>query len=118
MHCGNCGKEIGTNLECNFCGYDPKKDGAGAAVYDNGENVTVPPVNIVLKKKKNKMAVAGFVLGLISWILPCWILSVIFSLVGFFRAKLYRSGRVLAILGLVFCALVLCCFIVVISGLA
>ena len=114
MHCGNCGKEIGTNTECSFCGYDPIKDGNGVAVSD-GTKVSVPPVDIVLKKKKNGMAIAGFVLGFFAWNPITFILSFIFSTVGFFRAKRYRSGRALAIVGWCFCAIAVIIMVILIK---
>ena len=104
MICGNCGKEIGNSKDCSYCGYNPIKDSNPNGSSSYGQStVTVPPVQMVLKKKSNGMARKSFIFSFFSFIyIPFGILSLIFGLIGFFRAKRYRSGRVLAILGLLF----------------
>lgn len=112
MYCENCGKEIGTKNECNYCGYDPMKDDPVRAASAPVEPlfVTPPPVKIALKKMKNGCATAGLVFGIFNviplfWIIS-WPLSFIFSLIGFARSKARRSGRVRSIFGLISCILV------------
>jgi len=58
------------------------------------------------KNKKNKLAIAGFVLGLVSiifsWIGIIPILALIFSGIGLYQAKERKEGGVvLAIIGLI-----------------
>ena len=106
MICKNCKKEIGPMQECNLCGYDPSKDEPGSKVEAfKLEYVAPPAVKIKPVKVSNGPAKAGFVLcfiGLIPYvgIIPL-ILSFIFSTVGFFKAKNYRSGRVRTVIALI-----------------
>ncbi len=102
MFCENCGKEIGKDVECKFCGYDPVRDKSGRTGEIGVAASGVAPVEVVDKPISNKMAVSGFVLSFFSLVPICGILSFIFSLIGFFRAKNYRSGRVRAVFGIIF----------------
>ena len=118
MFCGNCGKEIGSSAECGFCGYNPAKDGKDKTGVATVEPVTVKPVEIVLKEAKNTMAIRGFIFGFFAWMpIPFFFLSLIFSTVGFARAKQYRSGRVRAILGWVLCTLAVVMWILIIYNM-
>ena len=104
MVCKNCGKEIGDRLECNFCGYNPQYEGeSGKEKLNQIAHPVLQQTNISFKDLTNKFARAGFVLGFFAWFPVCWILSFIFSTIGFFKAKEYRSGRPLAIIGWIFC---------------
>ena len=103
MFCKNCGKEIGMSQECSYCGYNPTIDNGLGNESMQEYTVSVPPLQITLKKGHNGKATAGFVFGFFSFcFIPFGILSFIFSLVGFFQAKKYRSGRGKAIFGLLF----------------
>ena len=118
MICTNCGREIGQRVDCSFCGYDPTKDAAGVVNLQNGMEFTHPaPITIRLNKKTNGMAIAGFILSFFSSFPLFWLLSVIFSAIGFSKAKSCRSGRVMSILGIIVCSIVAVFYIVFVLAL-
>ena len=100
MLCKNCEKEIGNERACSFCGYDPVLD--EATEERRVAEVSVPPVEIRIEKRKNGIAIAGFVTSFFSWYPVLLIVSFIFNVKGFFKAKYCHSGRGLAIFGLIF----------------
>ena len=96
--CINCGKEIaeGSNV-CPSCG--TPVNGAQATPTQ-----TVV-VNAAQPKQSNGMALAGFIISLVSTILCCgslnW-LSLIFSIIGVVKAKdVNGNGKGLAIAGII-----------------
>ena len=88
--CGNKNKE-GSEF-CSSCG-SSMKDGAAASTT----TTTAPATN-----GSNSMAIAGFVLGIISLFCcaPLNILGLIFSIVGMTQAKV-KGGKGLAIAGII-----------------
>ena len=117
MVCENCGKEIYMQDFCNYCGYNPKIDKNNSWNIVNDVDVKLPETKIVVPKTPNKFAKAGFILGFFSLFWVCWILSFIFCIVGLYRVKYCRSGKMLAILGLMECAAVIILLIAGISSL-
>ena len=101
MLCKNCNKEIGERSACNICGYDPVKDDPNAPEDSGMVFAQVPAVNVTKLKSSNGAAIAGFILMFFSCIPPCGFLSLIFAIIGFFKAKNARSGRALSIITLV-----------------
>lgn len=117
MVCRNCGNETGTRRDCTACGFDPTKD--DPAVQKRANNlptkVTLPPIEVVLKKKANIPAIIGFVCSILMYIpipivgwFTCpafYIAAAILAIVGFCKAKACRSGRGFAITSLILCVL-------------
>ena len=102
MFCTNCGRETGEMQECPYCGFNP--------ALDNGQAYVVPimepePVRIQLKKGKNPIAVIGFIISFFGVIpivgMGIGFLSLILCIVGAAKAKSARSGKALAIVGIV-----------------
>ena len=84
MFCGNCGKEIGNNPECGFCGYNPSKDANGKTGDMSAQSVSVKPLEIVLQKRNNRMSVMGFIFGWVFCVLVVVIYSIyIYSLIKY-----------------------------------
>lgn len=99
MICKNCQKEIGQKTSCHLCGYDPvlgEKLGPSNSMAYNPPK----PVSIVLKKTTNGMAIASLVLSFLVWVPICGPLSVLFGIIGFFKAKSCRSGRAMSVIAL------------------
>lgn len=115
MVCRNCGKETGGRYDCPACGYDPTKDDPNIKnnVKANSAEATLPPIEVVLRKKANIPAIIGFVcsilmcipIPLIGWLTtPTFFLSsVILTIIGFVKAKACRSGRGFAIAATIIC---------------
>ena len=99
MICKNCQKEIGQKTSCHLCGYDPalgEKLGPSNTLAYNPPK----PIKVTLKKTTNGMAVASFVLSLFAFVPVCGPLSVLFGIIGFFKAKSCRSGRAMSVISL------------------
>lgn len=108
--CPNCGKELEKDAKfCASCGTTIGDDNSTTPV--NNGNVTVNVQN-----NSNGMAVAGFVISLVSFFLCCgsfnW-LSLIFSIIGLVQAKSKNgNGKGLAIAGIVISCLVMVLFLI------
>lgn len=114
MLCNNCKSEIGDRIECNFCGYNPQKD----SLQNAGSTQTepkLPPVEIVLKKSTNGMAVAGFILSFFAFDPLLGTLTLIFSIIGLKNSKRKRSGRKRAIFGILAVCFWFTCWVSLIS---
>lgn len=102
--CPNCGAEIKTDTKyCPSCG--------SVIGETNTTNATNTNVNNSNQNQTNGMAVAGFVISLVSLFLCCgafWWLSLIFSIIGLANAKKYNdNGKGLAIAGIVISCIIL-----------
>ncbi len=98
--CTNCGKELkDTDKACASCGTPVD----GVAPVANQTVVVNAP------KKSNGLAIAGFIVSLVSTLLCCGsfnVISLILSIVGAIKAKDYGgSGKGLAIAGIIISAL-------------
>ena len=93
MLCNNCQQDMGYKKSCPFCGYDPALDGPNAVPALAGHTIAPQPVRVELKKSTNRKANAGFVLSFFGFAIIPGILSLIFSPIGFFQAKVCRCGR-------------------------
>lgn len=102
MICKNCRKGMNTQTVCQSCGYNAAIDDSPNPnkPVKNMYDVTVPPVQIKRLKGSNGCATTGLIFGILS-IVPIypWPFAFIFSLIGFFKAKNARSGRVRAVIG-------------------
>lgn len=99
--CINCGKELqDTDRVCSSCG--TPVDGAV-------QPTTTVVVNNAQPKQTNGLALAGFIVSLVSTLLCCGslnIISLILSIIGAVKAKdLNGSGKGLAIAGIIISAL-------------
>lgn len=117
MICKNCGKETGGKRACTACGYDPAKDDplVEKTAKPLSAEITLPPIEIVKRKKANVPAIIGFIFAILVYIpIPfvgsitspafCF-LAFILSLVGFVIARNCGSGRILSIVALILCIL-------------
>ena len=104
MLCKNCRKEMNTQTVCQSCGYNAAIDDSPVPVQNKKSmyDVAVPAVQIKRIKGSNGCATTGLVFGILSFIPYAWPFAFIFSLIGFFKAKNARSGRVRAVIGLLF----------------
>ena len=92
MICKNCGKEIGTQSECSFCGFSATLDGEGGS-SSKRIIVKLSKTKIELLKTPNGIAKSGLVMSILSFIpLPFMLLALIFNIKGACRCKSYRSG--------------------------
>lgn len=98
MVCSKCGLRVLDGLlECPKCG-----------TRLIGDNLSQIPVQVnTVQTADNAGAVAGFVLGLISWFFNLWgivgILAIAFSVAGISKAKFCADrGKAFAIIGLIF----------------
>ena len=95
MFCKNCGKEIGTQHECSFCGYNPTLDSCKDDEKKARPTVKLPLTKITPLKTYNGMATKGLVMSILSFIpLPFMLLALIFNIKATLRCKPYRSGIV------------------------
>ena len=99
MICKNCGKEIIENQQCNYCGYKPEDDQKKIINYND---VNLPETEVKKLKTKNGAANTAFVMSFFSIIFPFGGISFILSIVGFFKAKKARCGRVKSIFAFIF----------------
>ena len=96
--CISCGKELqDADNVCANCG--TPVDGAPATVTQN------TTVNVAAPAKTNGLALAGFIVSLVSTILCCGsfnVISLVLSIVGAIKAKDYGgNGKGFAIAGIV-----------------
>lgn len=118
-YCSNCGNLLDENMVCTNCKCDFSKNTSYTkeAVIKTEDNSQSSNQNnnqgssSVSTTKKNGLAIAGFVLSLVS-ILCCgatsWI-GLIFSIIGLCESKKYNNdGKSLAIAGIIISA----CFFV------
>ena len=107
MYCKNCGSTLPDSISegefCTYCGSKVTSDGIA-------QNQTYQPANTANSNDTpaatNTFAIAGFVLGLISWFLNLWgiigTLAIVFSALGLSKLKVYNNkGKVFAIIGLI-----------------
>lgn len=115
--CTNCGREVneGDNV-CSNCGN----------VLNGAQHSNPTPVyanSTVTQSGSNGMAIAGFVVSLVSTILCCgafnW-LALVFSIIGLVNAKNYNNnGKGLAIAGIIISSIFMIIeIILVITGYA
>ena len=119
MFCINCGKEIGTQVECSFCGYNHTLDQQTARAPEGNQPIKLPQTKITLLKTKNRMASAGLVMSLLSFMpIPFMLLAFIFNIKATFRCKSYRSGTVKCVFAWIFFAFWVLIYASIISALA
>ena len=115
--CTNCGTKLEEDqLFCTSCG--KKVDGEN---NDNAQQVAVNPVNNNVPNnssvKTNGLAIAGFVVSLVSTILCCGafnLVGLVLSIVGLTKAKDYDgNGKGFAIAGIIISAVVMVLSIVI-----
>lgn len=101
--CINCGKELpeGANA-CTSCG--TMQNGAAPAAAP-----VAGPAPLPAQQKSNGLAIAGFIVSLVSTILCCGsfnLISLILSIVGMVKAKeLGGAGKGMAIAGIIISAI-------------
>ena len=118
MFCQNCNKEIGTQKECGFCGYNHELDNGTAQKNFTNQTVNLPKTTIKLLKKRNSMASSGLVMSIFSFIpLPFMLLAFIFNIKATFRCKPYRSGVVKCVIAWIFFLFWVLLYSVIISSL-
>ena len=100
MLCRNCQKEIGQQKVCHFCGFDPAKDTDAASNTPAPQYIPPQPVKITKIKSTNGMAVTAFIMSFFSVIPLVGFLPFLFGVIGFFKAKKCRSGRVMSVISL------------------
>lgn len=110
--CTNCGTKLEDNVKfCTSCGKGV--DGEEQAK----PNTTVVVNNASANEPQNGLAIAGFVVSLVSTLLCCGmfnLVGLILSIVGLVKAKDYNGkGKGLAIAGIVICAVVMVLGIVI-----
>ncbi len=118
--CANCGKELKENTKfCANCGKEVTSE-MKEEVKVEEVKVQPTPVQVTTQTSNNSngMAIAGFVVSLVSLILCCgsfsW-LSLIFSIIGLAQAKDKNgNGKGLAITGIILSALVFVIFLLLI----
>ena len=113
--CSSCGKELEENATtCSGC---------GKTIVESKENTTTGTVQVnqtivTPKHTTNGMAIAGFVISLVS-LLCCGstsFLGLIFSIVGLVSAKNYDGdGKGLAIAGIILSSLFVILFVIFMS---
>lgn len=96
--CTNCGNEVPAEYAvCTNCG-TPVNGGVAPA-----QQTVV--VNAAQPKQTNGLAIAGFVVSLVSFLLCCGsfsIISLILSIIGTIKAKDYNgNGKAMGIIGIV-----------------
>ncbi|NMC56057.1 MAG: DUF4190 domain-containing protein [Eubacteriaceae bacterium] len=107
MYCKNCGSTLpDSTSDGEFCTYCGSKVTLGDAVQNQTYQAANTAVSNVNPTATNTFAIAGFVLGLISWFLNLWgiigTLAIVFSALGLSKLKLYNNkGKVFAIIGLI-----------------
>jgi hypothetical protein len=104
MICHNCQQDTGNKQECPYCGYNPIFDGENATAKAIPDPIPPKPVRVMLKKIPNGAATASLVFSLLSIIpLVNFItspLSMLLGIIGFFKAKTRRCGRVKSIISI------------------
>lgn len=115
--CSSCGKELEENANtCNNCGKPVQNENANNTA-PNPSTVQVTQT-VVTQRKSNGMAVAGFVISLVS-LLCCGGLSflgLVFSIIGLVNAKnCDGDGKGLAIAGIIISSLFVIIFIILMA---
>lgn len=111
-YCSNCGNALDENMICHNC----KCDFSNKNNYNEKESVVNDESNVKSDKvKKNGLAIAGFVISLVS-LLCCgassWV-GLVFSIIGLCESKKYNNdGKSLAIAGIVISACMLVLWII------
>jgi len=105
--CTNCGTKLDDNVKfCTSCG--KAVEGEEQA---NQSNATVVVNNNSVNEPNNGLAIAGFVVSLVSTFLCCGafnVVGLVLSIVGLVKAKDYNGkGKGLAIAGIVICGVVM-----------
>lgn len=112
--CSSCGKELEENAStCNNCGKQVQKENTNSTA-PNSSTVQVNQT-VVTQRKSNGMAVAGFVISLVS-LICCGgssFLGLVFSIIGLVNAKnCDGDGKGLAIAGIIISSLFIIIFII------
>ena len=111
-YCSNCGNALDENMICPNC----KCDFSNKKNSNEKERVVNDKSNVKSDKvKKNGLAIAGFVISLVS-LLCCgassWI-GLVFSIIGLCESKKYNNdGKSLAIAGIIISACMLVLWII------
>lgn len=111
-YCSNCGNALDENMICPNC----KCDFSNKNNFNEEESVVNDESNVKSDKvKKNGLAIAGFVISLVS-LLCCgassWI-GLVFSIIGLCESKKYNNdGKSLAIAGIIISACMLVLWII------
>ncbi|MBQ3306710.1 MAG: DUF4190 domain-containing protein [Bacilli bacterium] len=110
-YCGKCGKELSkTDVFCPNCG-----EKVPSAIKKMDQQTTTS--NKSSSKKTNGMAIAGFVISLVSAVLCCGafnVIGLIFSIVGLAQAKKYDgNGKGFAIAGIVISGIIVLLYLLV-----
>lgn len=109
--CTNCGTKLEDNVKfCTSCGNEVNSEG----VANNNSQPVNNTTNVVVnnsEQKQNGLAIAGFVVSLVSTIVCCGsfnLIGLILSIIGLVKAKDYNgNGKGMAIAGIVICAVVM-----------
>ena len=111
-YCSNCGNTLDENMICPNCKYDfsNKNNSNEKEMVVNDESNAKSD-----KVKKNGLAIAGFVISLVS-LLCCgassWV-GLVFSIIGLCESKKYNNdGKSLAIAGIIISACMLVLWII------
>ena len=111
--CTNCGTKLEEGVKfCTSCGkaVDGEVQNNNVQPVNNNNNNNVR-VNNGAQNPKNGLAIAGFVVSLVSSLLCCGMFNMVglvLSIVGLVKAKDYNGdGKGLAIAGIVICAVVM-----------
>ena len=118
-YCTECGKELEKDAKvCGNCGKRIKVDESVPAQEMTTQNATIniSQSNNTQAKQSNGLAIAGFVVSLVSMILCCgsfsW-LGLIFSIIGLSESKKKNgAGKGLAIAGIVISSISLALLII------
>lgn len=114
--CTNCGQELIEGAKtCGNCGASVEDKNVTVKATPESGNTTTVNVNTA-QGQTNGMAIAGFVVSLVSTILCCGafnIVSLVLSIVGLTQAKNYNgNGKGLAIAGIVISCIFIFLFII------
>lgn len=114
--CSSCGKELEENsTTCNNCGKPVPQEQSATTATPNPSTVQVNQTIVTEKRKSNGMAVAGFVISLVS-LICCGgssFLGLVFSIIGLVNAKnCDGEGKGLAIAGIIISSIFIVIFII------
>ena len=100
MFCRNCGKDIGNQSECSFCGFCPELDSNPQRTTNPYYSVKLPQTEIKPLKTTNRAAITGFIMSILSFCpLPFMIIAIVQNIKGSLRCKAYRSGKAFCVWG-------------------